>query len=153
MPGAGSSAPGRHRPVEGGWRLLQSADLKLQHRRANLKIVARSCTLDLGACLVQLRLPQLHNRAETNVVPRLSQIGAWASRQSQPMRGYFELETEVAKAALRFGVGEVRRPQFWSGFRVVPEQIEFWKQMPFRRHERILYTREGKGWAKQWRFP
>jgi pyridoxamine 5'-phosphate oxidase len=85
--------------------------------------------------------------------PRLSQIGAWASRQSQPMRGYFELETEVAKAALRFGVGEVPRPRFWSGFRVVPEQIEFWKQMPFRRHERILYTRDRNGWEKQWLFP
>jgi pyridoxamine 5'-phosphate oxidase len=85
--------------------------------------------------------------------PRLSQIGSWASRQSQPMRGYFELETEVAKAALRFGVGEVPRPPFWSGFRVVPEQIEFWKQMPFRRHERILYTRDRKGWGKQWLFP
>jgi pyridoxamine 5'-phosphate oxidase len=85
--------------------------------------------------------------------PRLSQIGAWASRQSQPMRGYFELETEVAKAALRFGVGEVPRPPFWSGFRVVPEQIEFWKQMPFRRHERILYTRDRNGWEKQWLFP
>jgi pyridoxamine 5'-phosphate oxidase len=69
------------------------------------------------------------------------------------MRGYFELETAVAKAALRFGVGEVPRPPFWSGFRVVPEQIEFWKQMPFRRHERILYTRAGKGWQKQWLYP
>ena len=73
--------------------------------------------------------------------PRLSQIGAWASRQSRPMRGYFELEAEVAKTVVRFGVGEVPRPPFWSGFRVVPEQIEFWKQKPFRRHERILYTR------------
>lgn len=84
---------------------------------------------------------------------RLSQIGAWASRQSQPMRGYFELETAVAKAALRFAVGEVPRPPFWSGFRAVPEQIEFWKQMPFRRHQRILYTRNGKDWGKQWLFP
>ncbi len=85
--------------------------------------------------------------------PRLSQIGAWASKQSQPMRGYFELETEVAKAVIRFGVGEVPRPPFWSGFRVVPEQIEFWKQMPFRRHERTLYTRVAEGWQKQWLYP
>ena len=56
--------------------------------------------------------------------PRLSQIGAWASKQSQPMRGYYELETEVARTVVRFGVGEVPRPPFWSGFRVVPEQIE-----------------------------
>ncbi len=73
--------------------------------------------------------------------PRLSQISAWASKQSQPMRGYFELETEVAKTALRFGLGEIPRPPFWSGFRVVPERIEFWLQKPFRRHQRILYER------------
>jgi len=85
--------------------------------------------------------------------PRLSQIGAWASRQSRPMRGYFELEAEVAKAVVRFGVGEVPRPPFWSGFRVVPEQIEFWKQKPFRRHERILYTRAAGIWQKQWLYP
>jgi pyridoxamine 5'-phosphate oxidase len=85
--------------------------------------------------------------------PRLSQIGAWASKQSQPMRGYFELETEVAKTIVRFGVGEVPRPPFWSGFCVVPEQIELWKQKPFRRHERILYTRATDGWKKQWLYP
>jgi pyridoxamine 5'-phosphate oxidase len=85
--------------------------------------------------------------------PRLSQIGAWASRQSRPMRGYCELEAEVAKTVVRFGVGEVPRPPFWSGFRVVPEQIEFWKQKPFRRHERILYTRAGNDWQKQWLYP
>jgi pyridoxamine 5'-phosphate oxidase len=85
--------------------------------------------------------------------PRLSQIGAWASKQSQTMRGYFELEAEVTKTAIRFGVGEVPRPPFWSGFRVVPKQIEFWKQKPFRRHERILYTRAPSGWQKQWLYP
>ena len=53
--------------------------------------------------------------------PRLSRISAWASIQSQPMHGYFELEARVAKVALRFGFNEVLRPPFWSGFRVVPE--------------------------------
>lgn len=85
--------------------------------------------------------------------PRLSQISAWASKQSQPMRGYFELETQVAKAALRFGVGKVPRPPFWSGFRVVPERLEFWLQKPFRRHQRILYERVGDSWRKQWLYP
>jgi len=84
---------------------------------------------------------------------RLSQIGAWASKQSHPMQGYFELEAEVAKTALRFGVGKVPRPSFWSGFRVFPEQIEFWTEKPFRRHERILYTRAADGWQKQWLYP
>ena len=84
---------------------------------------------------------------------RLSQIGAWASKQSRPMQGYFELEAEVAKAALRFGVGSVPRPPFWSGFRVFPEQIEFWTEKPFRRHERILYHRTTEGWQAQWLYP
>jgi pyridoxamine 5'-phosphate oxidase len=85
--------------------------------------------------------------------PRLSQISAWASKQSQPMEGYLELEAEVAKAALRFGVGKIPRPPFWSGFRLVPDEIEFWTGKPFRRHHRILYTRTSTGWNKQYLYP
>ena len=85
--------------------------------------------------------------------PRLSQISAWASKQSQPMRGYFELETEVAKSALHFGVRKIPRPPFWSGFRVAPERIEFWLQKPFRRHQRILYERTPDSWRKRWLYP
>jgi pyridoxamine 5'-phosphate oxidase len=85
--------------------------------------------------------------------PRLSQISAWASKQSQPMQGYFELEAEVAKAVLRFGIGKIPRPPFWSGFRVVPERIEFWMGKPFRRHHRIVYERTREGWRKQWLYP
>ena len=85
--------------------------------------------------------------------PRLSQLSAWASKQSQPMRGYFEFEGEVAKATLRFGLAAVPRPPFWSGFRVFPDQIEFWKQKPFRRHERVVYERAPTGWRKQWLYP
>lgn len=84
---------------------------------------------------------------------RLSQIGAWASKQSNPMSGYYELEAEVAKTALRFGLGKVPRPPFWSGFRVVPERIEFWKEKPFRRHERTLFTRTAEGWRSEWLYP
>ena len=85
--------------------------------------------------------------------PRLSQISAWASKQSQPMRGYFELESEVAKAAIHFGLGKIPRPPFWSGFLVVPDRIEFWLQRAFRRHQRILYERTSVGWQKQWLYP
>jgi pyridoxamine 5'-phosphate oxidase len=85
--------------------------------------------------------------------PRLSQISAWASKQSQPMRGYFELETQVAKTALRFGVGKVPRPPFWSGFRVVPERLEFWTGKPFRRHQRFVYERVADRWRKEWLYP
>jgi pyridoxamine 5'-phosphate oxidase len=85
--------------------------------------------------------------------PRLSQLSAWASKQSRPMRGYFEFEAEVAKATLHFGLSQVPRPQFWSGFRVVPERIEFWKQKPFRRHQRIVYQRASGGWQVEWLYP
>jgi pyridoxamine 5'-phosphate oxidase len=85
--------------------------------------------------------------------PRLSQLGAWASRQSTPMAGRFELEQAVAAAAVRFHVGKVPRPPNWSGFRVVPERIEFWHQRPFRHHDRQVFLREGAGWRQQWLFP
>ena len=85
--------------------------------------------------------------------PRLSQISAWASKQSQPMRGYFELEAQVARKTLFFGIGPVPRPPFWSGFRVIPERIEFWTQKPFRRHARIVYHRSADGWRREWLYP
>lgn len=85
--------------------------------------------------------------------PRLSQLGAWASRQSEPMEGYYELEREVAKMALRYPFGAVPRPDFWSGFRVKPEWIEFWHQKAFRHHERFVAHAEGERWTEQWIFP
>ncbi len=85
--------------------------------------------------------------------PRLSQISAWASKQSQPMHGYFELEAAVTKTALRFGVVRVPRPPFWSGFRVLPGQMEFWVQKPFRRHQRFVYLRAVDGWQINWLYP
>jgi pyridoxamine 5'-phosphate oxidase len=87
--------------------------------------------------------------------PRDSQIGAWASDQSRPMEGSFALQRRVAEQAARFGLGEVPRPPHWSGFRVLPLEIEFWRDRPFRLHERLLFTRErlDEGWAKQHLFP
>lgn len=85
--------------------------------------------------------------------PRLSQLGAWASAQSSPMRSRFTLEAKVALEAARFGVGSVPRPPHWSGYRVVPSTIEFWTQRPFRHHERMLYSRSGQDWEMQWLFP
>lgn len=85
--------------------------------------------------------------------PRLSQLGAWASHQSQPMADSFELERNCAATALRFGLGAVPRPPGWSGYRVAPETIEFWQEKPFRLHERIRFTRAGAGWNAQRIFP
>jgi pyridoxamine 5'-phosphate oxidase len=85
--------------------------------------------------------------------PRLSQLSAWASKQSRTMEDHFELETEIAKAAVRFGVGRIPRPSFWSGFRVAPEQIEFWHGKPYRRHHRIRYTRTDGSWSAKYLYP
>jgi len=79
---------------------------------------------------------------------RASRIGAWASKQSQPMEGRFEFETAIAKYTAKFGVGQIPRPDFWSGFRLEPTYFEFWNDKRFRLHERITYTL-GKD-VKQW---
>ncbi len=85
--------------------------------------------------------------------PRLSQIGAWASKQSQPLEGRFELERRVAKYTAKFNVGTIPRPEFWSGFRVVPARIEFWQEEAFRLHDRALFTKLDNGWATEKLFP
>ena len=85
--------------------------------------------------------------------PRLSQLGAWASKQSRPMRGYYDLEQSCAAYALRYPLGGVPRPPFWSGFRIVPDRIEFWRDKPFRRHERVIRVLDGGQWGEQWLYP
>jgi pyridoxamine 5'-phosphate oxidase len=77
---------------------------------------------------------------------RDSQLGAWASPQSQQLAGRAELDARVAEVTKRFAGGRVPRPDFWGGYRVRPEEIEFWQGQVGRLHDRFLYVREGEGW-------
>jgi pyridoxamine 5'-phosphate oxidase len=79
--------------------------------------------------------------------PRLSRIGAWASSQSRPLESRFALEKSVAVFTAKFGVGEIPRPPHWSGFRLVPLEIEFWASRPFRLHDRLVFRRPSSGEA------
>ncbi|WP_439553256.1 pyridoxamine 5'-phosphate oxidase [Falsiroseomonas sp.] len=84
---------------------------------------------------------------------RGSRIGAWASRQSRPLEGRFALEKAVAEYTLKFGVSEIPRPAFWSGFRLVPDRMELWRDMPFRLHERRVFHRVANGWEMEMLYP
>jgi len=84
---------------------------------------------------------------------RASQIGAWASIQSQPIERVNDLAERVAEYEAKFDGQPVPRPPFWSGFRLRPERIEFWKSKPGRLHERHLYTRSGESWTMETLYP
>lgn len=85
--------------------------------------------------------------------PRGSRIGAWASKQSHPLESRFALERAVAEYTARYAIGEIPRPAHWSGFRIVPETIEFWHDRPFRLHDRVVFSRSGDGWEKSRLYP
>ena len=84
---------------------------------------------------------------------RPAQIGAWASDQSRPMKDTLELGRRVAEVGLKFGLGRVTRPPHWSGFRLTPLSMEFWRDRPFRLHERLQFERQGDGWGTRRLFP
>lgn len=85
--------------------------------------------------------------------PRGSQIGAWASQQSQPLASREELERDIAVTEQRFDGREVDRPPHWSGYRLRPDRVEFWHGQPFRLHDRLLFTSDGGQWSEQRLYP
>ncbi|MCK5862594.1 MAG: pyridoxamine 5'-phosphate oxidase [Candidatus Hydrogenedentes bacterium] len=85
--------------------------------------------------------------------PRQSRLGAWASKQSQPLESPMALEKRIAASVTRYLFGPVPRPEFWSGFRVIPEEIEFWLKQPYRLHDRVLYTKTDTDWLRKRLYP
>lgn len=87
--------------------------------------------------------------------PRTSRVGAWASHQSRPLESRFALDKAVATYTAKFGVGDIPRPPYWSGFRLVPVEIEFWHDRPFRLHDRVSFRRSSPAepWSKARLYP
>ena len=84
---------------------------------------------------------------------RASQIGAWASKQSRVLESKFELEKRIAQFTAKFHIGKVPRPEFWEGYRVKHETVEFWAEKSFRLHERFMYRRTDQGWQTERLYP
>ncbi len=102
-----------------------------------------------------LRVSEIEADAYYQSRPRGSRIGAWASDQSRPLESRFALEKKVAMMAARHPLGEIPRPPHWSGFRVVPLELEFWQDRPFRLHDRVVFRRasEDAPWTQTRLYP
>jgi pyridoxamine 5'-phosphate oxidase len=86
---------------------------------------------------------------------RMAQIGAWASKQSSALESRLAFEKAIARYTAKYAIGTVPRPPYWSGYRVVPQEIEFWQERPFRLHDRVVFTRPNLNvpWTKTRLYP
>lgn len=86
---------------------------------------------------------------------RGARLGAWASAQSRPLEDRLALEKRIAEYALKYGVGEVPRPPHWRGYKLTPTSFEFWRERPFRLHDRLIFTRDDprQPWRKSRLYP
>ena len=99
------------------------------------------------------RITQEESEAYFHSRPRGSQIGAWASAQSQPLASRGELERRVAKVEKEFRGKEIPLPEFWGGYRLEPRSVEIWQGLASRLHDRIKFLREGEGWKRIRLYP
>jgi pyridoxamine 5'-phosphate oxidase len=129
---------------------------------------ARELEVNRGAALCMYWMPldkQVRVRGEVEAVsdaeaneyfaqrPKQSQIGAWASRQSEPYTQRLELERRIAKYGAKYAIGKVPRPPFWSGYRLRPQEIEFWLKQPYRLHDRLRFSGSGGDWKQERLYP
>jgi pyridoxamine 5'-phosphate oxidase len=95
---------------------------------------------------VAAKVPREETEAYFASRPRGSQLGAWASPQSEEVSSRAELDARYAEVEARFGDGEIPAPPHWGGYRVMPESVEFWQGRSGRMHDRLVYRRAGDGW-------
>ncbi len=99
------------------------------------------------------KLPAAASDAYFATRERGSQVGAHASRQSWPLESRDVLKQAVADADARYADADVPRPAHWGGYQLIPVEIEFWIDQPYRLHDRFLFTRDGTSWAVQRLYP
>ncbi len=94
------------------------------------------------------KLSRIESNRYFHARPRESRLSAWVSPQSQEITSRAMLEQAFAEADLRYAGTRIPRPPFWGGFRLIPEQIEFWQGQPYRLHDRLLYRKRGRSWRR-----